>query len=120
MSKITLITGSQETFKTTMARSLTDGAKPYCVYADRLSSTFPLQGLDESYGYLVIDDVVDPKSLKGIIDVERLKIDHQGRWPTEIKRPNLIIISQSLTPKDFPGIAMTHIHITKEQIPVNQ
>jgi predicted ATPase len=101
MKKVTIITGNQGTGKTMLAKKLCENKKS--IWFDSLENNFEKQ-IDIDTEIIVIDDLscISMPKVKELITAKSLIFrPNYHKSPIKIQRPEVILISNSLTKKDF-------------------
>lgn len=100
---ITLITGMQESGKTTKAREITKGKNTIWLYENLLKSPFCFNRVDSDTEYMVIDEVKNKEAISMFLVSEKLRIERHCKKDEIIDMPNVILISENLNRNDFPN-----------------
>ena len=109
---IIFITGNRSTGKTTKALEIIGDSSYVQLEEHSLCSEFAFQHITKDTQYILIDEVVKKENIKRLVYAEVLVIDKPMEYFKLLKKPNLIIVSQKIKPKDFKYLdakKVTHI-----------
>lgn len=98
---IVFITGNQGTGKSEKAISILKDSKYLILNEEQLKSPYAYSQLTKETEWIVLDEASHLDLIKALITSKKLRVYKKGKSLEIIKTPNIIIVSQIISSKNF-------------------